>query len=89
MAEGDIEAMRKVSVPKWYINSCHKIEYMFPKAHAVAYVMMAFRTAYFKLTILLAYYAKKQRFVRTDDEFDYESMCNGIERAKEEQNPFS
>lgn len=53
----DEAAMKEVGTPQWFIDSCHKISYLFPKAHAVAYVMMAFRIAYFKVHYPLAYYA--------------------------------
>lgn len=71
------EAMRACHVPDWYIESCEKIKYMFPKAHAVAYVMMAFRIAYFKVYYPLAYYAAF--FSIRAKAFDYELMCQGRE----------
>ena len=51
------KAMLEAGCPKWYIESCNKIEYMFPRAHAVAYVIMAYRIAYFKVNFPLHYYA--------------------------------
>ncbi len=69
------QAMREQSVPEWYIESCKKIKYMFPKAHAVAYVMMALRIAYFKVYYPLAYYAAY--FSIRASAFDYELMCLG------------
>ena len=57
LPEGAEEEMRAAGVPDWYIGSCKKIKYLFPKAHAVAYVMMAFRIAWFKVYHPLAFYA--------------------------------
>lgn len=73
-------AMREASVPEWYIESCKKIKYMFPKAHAAAYVMMAFRIAYFKVYYPLAYYAAY--FSIRASAFNYELMCLGRERLE-------
>ncbi len=69
------EAMKAEGVPDWYIWSCKKIKYMFPKAHAAAYVMMAWRIAYFKINYPLAYYAAY--FSIRASAFSYELMCQG------------
>ncbi len=67
-------------VPDWYIWSCKKIKYMFPKAHAAAYVMMAWRIAYCKVFYPLAYYAAYFSIRATG--FNYELMCQGEERLR-------
>ncbi|MEA4815843.1 MAG: PolC-type DNA polymerase III [Lachnospiraceae bacterium] len=79
--ESDIEVMEEKNVPGWYIKSCQKIKYMFPKAHAAAYVMMAFRIAYFKINYPLAYYASYFS-IRAMDDFNYSDMCRGLEATK-------
>ena len=69
------EAMTAQGVPDWYIASCKKIKYMFPKAHAAAYVMMAWRIAYCKINYPQAYYASY--FSIRASAFSYEIMCQG------------
>ncbi len=69
------EAMTAAGVPDWYIWSCKKIKYMFPKAHAAAYVMMAWRIAYCKVNYPLAYYGAY--FSIRASAFSYEIMCQG------------
>ncbi|MGI5935909.1 MAG: PolC-type DNA polymerase III [Oscillospiraceae bacterium] len=74
------EKMRSLGVPEWYIESCKKIKYLFPKAHAVAYVIMAFRIAWFKVHHPLAYYSAY--FYRRIDSFDAMLMTKGIETVR-------
>ncbi len=71
-------AMREAGVPDWYIWSCKKIKYMFPKAHAAAYVMMAWRIAYCKINYPIAYYTAY--FSIRASAFSYELMCQGPEQ---------
>ncbi|AKU79512.1 PolC-type DNA polymerase III [Spiroplasma turonicum] len=72
-----IEIMRKNNVPEWYINSCQKIKYMFPKAHATAYVLMAYRVAYYKIYFPEEYYATW--FSTRADFFDIETALSDKE----------
>ncbi len=74
------EEMSAHGVPDWYIWSCKKIKYMFPKAHAAAYVMMAWRIAYCKVFYPLAYYASF--FSIRASAFSYEIMCLGREKLE-------
>ncbi len=74
------EAMKEHGVPGWYIWSCKKIKYMFPKAHAAAYVMMAWRIAYCKVFYPLAYYAAF--FSIRAKGFSYELMCMGRDKLE-------
>jgi len=78
LKEDWIKAMKEHGVPDWYIWSCQKIKYMFPKAHAAAYVMMAWRIAYCKVFYPLAYYAAFFSIRATS--FSYELMCQGKEK---------
>ena len=82
LPEGAEEEMKAAGVPEWYIGSCKKIKYLFPKAHATAYVMMAFRIAWFKVHQPLAFYAAY--FYRRSQKggFDEGMMCHGIELVK-------
>ncbi|WP_300791497.1 PolC-type DNA polymerase III [uncultured Acetatifactor sp.] len=75
-----IAAMKEKDVPDWYIASCKKIKYMFPKAHAAAYVMMAWRIAYCKVHYPLAYYGAY--FSIRAKAFSYELMCLGKARLE-------
>ena len=79
--EGWEEAMREHNVPDWYIGSLAKIGYLFPKAHAVAYVMMAFRIAWFKVHEPLAFYATF--FSIRAKAFDAEYCCAGLDAVKQ------
>ena len=82
LPEGAEEEMKAAGVPEWYIGSCKKIKYLFPKAHAVAYVMMAFRIAWFKVYHPLAFYAAY--FYRRSQKggFDAVLMTQGMESIK-------
>lgn len=75
------EMMREHDVPEWYIGSCEKIKYMFPKAHAAAYVTNAFRIAWFKVHIPKAYYSAFFS-IRAADNFDASCMILGKEKVK-------
>ncbi|NLL52059.1 MAG: PolC-type DNA polymerase III [Peptococcaceae bacterium] len=81
LGEEDIKTMRDYDVPEWYIDSCQKISYLFPKAHAVAYVMMAFRIAWFKINYPEAYYATY--FTVRADEFDADLICPGPAKCRQ------
>lgn len=80
LSEEQEALMREHDVPDWYIDSCKKIKYMFPKAHAAAYVTMAFRIAWFKVHIPKAYYAAFFS-IRADD-FDSDFMLRGKDVVK-------
>ncbi len=79
---GYVETMKKANIPEWFINSCFKIKYMFPKAHAAAYVTSAFRIAWYKVHKPLVYYATY--FSTRFQDFDIEAMVKGYDaiRAK-------
>ena len=79
---GYVDTMKKANIPEWFINSCAKIKYMFPKAHAAAYVTSAFRIAWYKVHKPLVYYATY--FSTRFQDFDIEAMVKGYDaiRAK-------
>jgi DNA polymerase-3 subunit alpha (Gram-positive type) len=81
LTDENIALMKENEVPEWYIWSCNQIKYMFPKAHAVAYVMMSFRIAYFKVHHPLAFYATYYT-IKVDD-FDAQLVCQGKEVIRE------
>ncbi len=82
LPEGAEDEMKEAGVPEWYITSCKKIKYLFPKAHAVAYVMMAFRIAWFKVYHPLAFYSAY--FYRRSQKggFDAVLMTGGMDAVK-------
>ncbi len=80
------EGMRAVGIPQWYIDSCWKIKYMFPRAHAAAYVMMAFRIAYFKVYYPAAFYATY--FTVRADTFDLQNSTGGAKEVAKRLNDY-
>jgi len=78
----EVETMKEADVPDWYIESCRRIKYMFPKGHAVAYVMMTVRIGYFKIHYPYSFYAAS--FSVKAEDIDYEVMCQGNERLQQE-----
>ena len=80
--DGIVEEMQQHNVPEWYIESCRKIKYLFPKAHAAAYVMMAFRIAWFKVHHPLAFYSAYFYRRSQKDGFDAVLMTHGIDDVR-------
>lgn len=86
LKQEDEDLLKSYNIPEWYIESCKKITYMFPKAHAAAYVMMAFRIAYFKVHYKEAFYATY--FTVRADDFDYATILKGREFIREKIRDF-
>ena len=86
LPEGAEQEMRDHGVPDWYIDSCRKIKYLFPKAHAVAYVMMGFRIAFFKVHHPLAYYSAYFYRRSQKDAFDAAIMMQGVDFVRRKIN---
>lgn len=82
LTEEQIGVMKEHGVPQWYIDSCKKIEYLFPKAHAVAYVLMAFRIAWYKVHYPLAFYSALFYRRSQKDGFDAEMMMGGAQKVR-------
>ncbi|MFO7882579.1 MAG: PolC-type DNA polymerase III [Kosmotogaceae bacterium] len=82
LTDEDIEVMKNNSVPEWFVESCYRIKYLFPKAHAAAYVSMAFRVAYFKVHHPTAFYATYFTIKGSDFDVDY-ALC-GIDEIRKE-----
>ena len=78
-----LEAMQKAQIPDWYIKSCEKVQYLFPKAHAVAYVLMAYRIAYCKVHYPKEFYAAY--FTVRAKDFNYAEVANGLHYIKEDR----
>ncbi len=77
LTDEDTEYMRNFDIPEWYLNSCRRIKYMFPKAHAAAYVLNAVRIAYYKVHMPLSFYAAY--FTVRAEDFDLELMVRGAD----------
>lgn len=82
LTEEEEKLMIENNVPNWYIISCKKIKYMFPKGHAVAYVMMTVRIAFYKINYPYAFY--QAIFSVKGEDFDFEIMCRGKSKAEEQ-----
>ena len=80
VTEEEAKIMTENNVPEWYIESCRRIQYMFPKAHAVAYVMMSYRIAYYKVYYPLAFYAVF--FTMKIADFNAEVILGGIHSVR-------